>query len=179
MGRRRSARSGRASLLARYDRHRRANLLAAPGRHDLIIVLDHLKAGFNVAKIFRSAEVFGVREVHLVGIGPFDPAPAKGGFKAVPAYSYESMEESLKSLTDAGYHCFRLTPSATVQLPGAVLPRRCALVFGHEEHGFSFDPEAHPGVHAIGIRQFGRIDSLNVSVAASVAMYEYARQHAV
>ena len=45
--------------LLRYTKQRQRNLLAEPGVHDFVLVLDHMKAGFNVAKIFRSAEAFG------------------------------------------------------------------------------------------------------------------------
>ena len=38
-----------------------------PGRHDLILVLDHLKRGFNIGKIFRSADVFSINQIHIVG----------------------------------------------------------------------------------------------------------------
>ncbi|MEW8013730.1 MAG: hypothetical protein AB2807_02755 [Candidatus Sedimenticola endophacoides] len=44
-----------------------------------MIVLDHLKAGYNVPKIFRSADAFGAAAVHLINIGPFDPPPPRGG----------------------------------------------------------------------------------------------------
>jgi tRNA G18 (ribose-2'-O)-methylase SpoU len=55
---------------------------------------------------------------------------------------------------------------------------RSAFIFGHEEYGLSFDPGAYPGLAALSIPQCGRTESLNVSVAASVVMYEYLRQHA-
>ena len=38
--------------MLRYEKQRRRNRLAKPGIHDVCLVLDHLKAGFNVAKIF-------------------------------------------------------------------------------------------------------------------------------
>ncbi|MFO7593918.1 MAG: TrmH family RNA methyltransferase, partial [Pseudomonadota bacterium] len=82
-------RAERRNALKRYEKHRRRNLLAKPGEQPFVVVLDHLKAGFNVPKIFRSAEAFGAHEVHLIGIGPFDPAPAKGAFKKVPARFHE------------------------------------------------------------------------------------------
>jgi tRNA G18 (ribose-2'-O)-methylase SpoU len=78
----REKREARDQAMQRYNKQRQRNLLAKSGIHDFIIVLDHMKAGFNVAKIFRSAEAFGAREVHLIDIGPFDPAPGKGSFNS-------------------------------------------------------------------------------------------------
>ena len=45
-------------MLRRYTKQRQRNAAAAPGCQQMIFVLDHLKAGFNVAKIFRSGESF-------------------------------------------------------------------------------------------------------------------------
>ncbi len=143
----------------------------------MIIVLDHLKSGFNVPKIFRSAEAFGAREVHLVGIPPFDPAPAKGSFRKVPARFYDDFTNCHRTLVERGYELFLLAPGAAEPLSETPLPPQSAFVFGHEEFGPSFDRRAFPDLRTLSIPQFGSVQSLNVSVAASVVMYEYARQH--
>ncbi|MCF7988936.1 MAG: hypothetical protein K9M02_00685 [Thiohalocapsa sp.] len=176
MNAKRPGKFARANALARYERHRRANLLARPGVHGLVIVLDHLKAGFNVAKIFRSAEAFGARGVHLIGIPPFDPAPAKGGFKAVPARWFDSFAESHRSLMSADYRIYRFSADAENDLADERFADRSAFVLGHEELGCSFAAHDYPGMTALRIPQFGHIQSLNVSVAAAIAMYEYVRQ---
>jgi len=173
----RARRSARAQALERYRRQRRLNALARPGMLELVVVLDHLKPNFNVAKILRSAQAFGVREVHLIGIGPFDPAPAKGAFKAVPVRFLEDFADSHARLAADGYRISLLTPVGAEALPDCPLPSRTALVVGHEEFGFSFDANAYPGLARVRIPQYGPIDSLNVSVAASIAMYEYSRRH--
>jgi tRNA G18 (ribose-2'-O)-methylase SpoU len=165
---------GRLDARARFERERRRNLLARPGPGELILVLDHLKPGFNVAKIFRSAQAFGVRELHLIGIGPFDPAPAKGAMRAVPAHFFDAFDESMRRLAAADYAVFRLVAGGAPSLQRARLPRRCALVVGHEEFGLSAEAGALP---ALTIAQRGTVQSLNVSIAASIAMYEYFRQN--
>ena len=166
-----------SQALLRYRKHRQRNLLAQPGPHPYIIVLDHLKAGFNVPKIFRSAQAFGAREVHLVGIGPFDPAAAKGAFKAVPARFHDDFASCHQGLQQRGYQVFILQADCPQSLMSATLPLRSAFVFGHEEMGISFDPADYPGIGCLSIPQEGPVESLNVSVAASIVMYEYRRQH--
>ncbi|WP_462331182.1 TrmH family RNA methyltransferase [Thiohalocapsa halophila] len=47
-------------------------------------------------------------------------------------------------------------------------------MLGHEEFGLGAAALALP---ALSIAQYGPVQSLNVSVAASIAMYEYHRQH--
>jgi tRNA G18 (ribose-2'-O)-methylase SpoU len=162
--------------MRRYAKQRQRNLLAKPGEQPFIIVLDHLKAGFNVPKIFRSAQAFGAREVHLIDIGPFDPAPAKGAFKAVPARFFDTFAESHQSLRERGYQLFTLEPDGGIPLSDCSLPRRSAFVFGHEEVGLSFAQAEFPDVRSLTIAQIGVLESLNVSVAASIVMYEYTRR---
>ncbi|GAB6042931.1 TrmH family RNA methyltransferase [Endothiovibrio diazotrophicus] len=167
---------GREVWMKRYERERQRNVAATPGPLPMVIVLDSLKAGFNVPKIFRSGEAFGVHEIHLVNIGPFDPAPAKGAFRKVPTRLHDEFGAAYDTLTARGYTLFALDPQAPESLPDAELPERSAFVFGHEEHGLSFDPADYPGLRTLSIPHAGPIQSLNVSVAASIVMYEYVRR---
>ena len=169
-------RRGSKQIALAYQKDRNRNLLAQPGRHECVIVLDKLKPSFNVAKIFRSAEAFGAHAVHLIDIGPFDPSPAKGSFRKVPARFHETFAECYAELTEKGYEFCLFTADAEATLMAAELPRKVAFVFGHEEFGFSFDAADYPAIRSVSIPQFGDVESLNVSVAASVAMYEYMRR---
>lgn len=167
----------RRNALKRYEKHRRRNLMATPGEKSFVVVLDHLKAGFNVPKIFRSAEAFGAREVHLIGIGPFDPAPAKGSFKKVPARFHENFDSCYRQLLEQGYRLFALEPGCGNVLNTTLLPEKAAFILGHEEHGISFERADYPQVECLAIPQLGGVQSLNVSIAASIVMYEYLRQY--
>jgi len=160
----------------RYRRELQRNLLAKPGCHDFILVLDGLKAGFNVPKILRSAEVFGAREVHLVKIDPFDPAPAKGALRKVPVRRFDSFSASRAALEAESYSLFVLGPAAGAGLGGLELPQKSAFVLGHEEFGPSVACREQAGLVPLAIPQFGETESLNVSVAAGIVMYEYVRQ---
>jgi tRNA G18 (ribose-2'-O)-methylase SpoU len=170
---------GDGNALWRFERHRRRNLAATPGPHPVALVLDRLKADFNVPKIFRSAEAFGAHAVHLVGVGPFDPAPAKGGFKHVPARFHDDFPTCRAALDKDDFQLVALDPFAETLLHEVELPVRCAFVLGHELHGLSEAARAASGARFVRIPQWGAVDSLNVSVAASVALYEYARQHGI
>jgi tRNA G18 (ribose-2'-O)-methylase SpoU len=166
-------------MLLRYNKERQRNLLARPGAHEFVLVLDQLKPGFNVGKIFRSAEAFGARAVHLVNIGPFDPAPAKGSFRKVPAVFHENFADCHADLTGQDYRFFLLDPEGVASLCATELPPKSAFVLGHEEFGCSFEPQDYPEMQRLTIPQFGSVQSLNVSIAASLVMYEYVRQQAV
>lgn len=174
---RRLIRKEQEQTLRRFRKQKNRNLLAEPGPYPYVVVLDHLKPSYNVGKIFRSADAFGAHEVHLVGIDFFNPAPAMGSFKWVPARFHNTAETCIDELMTRGYSLFTLEPDADIDMTAIPLPERSAFIFGHEEFGLSFDPADFPGVRSVKIPQFGRVQSLNVSIAASVVMYEYIRQH--
>ncbi len=163
-----------------FEKHQRHNThFATAGVHDFVVILDHLKAGYNIGKIFRSAEAFGAKEVHLIGTSFFPLQTAKGAFKHVPAVFHQSFETCYEQLARQGYSFFILEPEAEVTLGESCFPSRSAFVFGHEGFGVMLDRAEHMSLHGIAIEQFGKVQSLNVSVAASVVMYEYVRQHRV
>jgi len=161
----------------RYRKAKQRNVMARPGPHQVAMVLDNLKAGFNVPKIFRSLQAFGGTEVHLVNIGVFDPAPAKGAFRKVPARFHAHVDQAFEELRGHGYQLYAMTAGSDAILGDMELAEKSAFIIGHEEDGLSFDPAAYPEVQEVGIRLYGQMESLNASIAASIAMYEYVRQH--
>ncbi|MCF8069210.1 MAG: TrmH family RNA methyltransferase [Desulfobacterales bacterium] len=174
---RRRIRKGRQQAIKRFNKHKNRNLMAEHGVHQFVIVLDHLKPNFNIGKIFRSADAFGAHEIHLVGIDFFDPSPAMGSFKTVPAKFHEDFDACYNDLTSCGYTLYTLEPSEERLLPATSLPSKSAFILGHEEYGICFDKTEYDGIKSLKIPQFGNVESLNVSIAASVVMYEYLKQH--
>jgi tRNA G18 (ribose-2'-O)-methylase SpoU len=146
------------------------------GPFPLVLVLDRLKAGFNVGKIIRTANALGAREVHLIGIPAFDPGPAKGALRHTLTRSFKTFSESYALLKSEGYTFYALELLGQRVLGKTEFPEKTAFVMGHEEYGLSFSPEEFPEVNYLHIPQFGRVDSLNVSIAAALASFEYLRQ---
>lgn len=167
----------REQALLRYQKERFKNTKATPGPNEFIIVLDHLKAGYNVPKIFRSAEAFGAHEIHLVNIPAFDPAPAKGALRKVPAIDHDNFAQCYQTLNERGYTLFCLDADCHCEIYDADFPKKSAFIMGNEGLGHSFDPNDYPDVKCLSIPHVGTMESLNVSIAASIVMYEYLRQH--
>jgi tRNA G18 (ribose-2'-O)-methylase SpoU len=179
MGKRRQrSRTDKEQALWLFRKHRNANLSAVPGVFPSIVVLDHLKPNYNIGKIFRSADAFGVHEIHLVGIDFFDPTTARGSFKWVPARFHDTFDACYRELNGRGYTLFTLEPVEGELITSVDLPLKSAFVFGHEEFGISFDKGLYGNIRTLNIPQFGKVQSLNVSVAASLVMYEYVRRRA-
>ncbi len=161
-----------------YEKHRRHNVLfAQPGIHKIIIILDNLKPSFNIGKIFRSADAFGVHEMHLIGTDYFPTKSAKGSFKWVPAYFHQSFDSCYAVLRERKYSFYILEPTSDMSIDQLELSERSAFIFGHEEHGISFERSDYPDLTEVSVPQYGKVESLNVSIAASIVMYEYLRQH--
>ena len=166
----------------RYDKQRQRNVAAVPGVHEFVVVLDNLKGGFNVPKIFRSAEAFGAHSVHLVNVDWFDPAPAKGSFRKVPAQFHEEFSTCYAKLVEQGYTLYMLAAESEGDEVSSIsydvaLPAKSAFILGHEAYGHSFDRADFSAVKKLSVPHFGSVESLNVSIAASIVMYEYVRQH--
>lgn len=160
-----------------FRKQRNANRLATPGIHDVVVVLDGLNPSHNIGKIFRSAEVFGVNAVHVINTPVFNTAPGKGAFKRVPAVFYANFADSYQQLRADGYTIYALYPDENHFVHQQTLAKKAAFVVGHEENGLSFRPEQYEDVIPLAIAQLGQTESLNVAVAASICLYEYARQH--
>ncbi len=150
---------------------------AKPGPHELMLLLDGLNPDFNIGKIFRSAETFGCAGIYLAGVEWFDPGSAVGAFKKVPSKFFKTAAEAVKDLQAQGYTLYALAPGEGDVLGQVDLEQRCAFVLGNEATGLSFDPLAL-GVKSLRIPQYGLSQSLNVSVAAAVASWEWLRRWA-
>lgn len=150
---------------------------AKEGQHPLLLVLDHLKPDYNVGKLFRTAEAFQIQAVCVVGMDWFDVSPAKGCFKHLKAHFFSDWQHCYEFLKEQGHTIFCLDVRASIELHQVEFPRKSALVLGHEENGPSFDPQDFQDVVGVKIKQYGRVESLNVSIAGAMGVYEYMRQN--
>ena len=147
----------------------------------LALVLDGIQGPFNVGAILRSAAAYRVERLWLAGqaTGPENPKVGKtalGSDRFVTIERADDAAAAIAAARDAGY------VTVGIELVDEALPLfevdlrgdRC-LVIGHEDRGLS--PAALAACDTVGfLPQLGRIGSLNVATAASVACYEWARQ---
>lgn len=146
---------------------------AKEGELPLIVVLDGLKPDFNIGKIFRSAEYFGVRQIHIIGTPYFDPRPSMGTFRKVKCHFHLNFNDCHTQLQQEGYELVVFDPSADMELGKLRWPKKTAIVVGHEEYGLSFDWKNREGVTPVKIPGLGVTQSLNVSVACSIGIFAY------
>ena len=154
--------------------------IAPLGPNELIPVLDNLKGEFNLPRIIRSANVFGCREVFIVGTEFFNPYPAVGAVRCTRTRMFKTIKEALTELKGLDYEIFALLPPSYGgrSLFEYKYSSKTAFIAGHEEYGLSFDINDYPDlVKPAYIPQHGKIESLNVSVALSIALAEWNRQN--
>ncbi len=150
----------------------------APER-SFVVVLDHIEDPHNLGAVLRSADVFAadlvvVPERRAAKETDTVARSSAGAVSYVPTASVPNLARALERLKEAGYWTYAADMGGQ-PLPEADLPDRVALVLGAEGSGVSrLLKERCDG--ALSIPQYGHVDSLNVSVAAGVLMYELRRR---
>lgn len=147
----------------------------------LAIALVSLSNPFNVGSILRSAAVFGVETVWLVGATP-GPADAKvkktglGTESAIATQRVDTTAEAATAARAAGFQVVALELASDAQpISECDLTGPTCLVIGNEGHGLP--PSALAACDAaVYVPQPGKVASLNVAAATSVALYELRRQ---
>jgi len=150
-----------------------------PG-HPLLVLVGLADPG-NVGTLFRSAEAFGAAGVYLVGgVDPYNPklvrAAAGSTFRLPFAMGGEATAvEVVGRLADAGVDAWATVPTGggsmvDVAAGGGLV----ALVLGSEPHGLDAELVA-ACVGTATVETSGAVESLNVAVAGSVALYELSR----
>lgn len=159
-----------------FERQQLLNkMMGRPGPFPYVLILDHLKIDFNIGKIIRSAEAFGAQGVDVVGTSFFDPLPAKGCTKRVPWSMKKTFFEAYQQRKSQGFTFYAFDSEASTSLHQETFPDQSAFILGHEGFGFTFKKEKYPDIRWIKIPQIGKVESLNVSIAASIVMYEFVR----
>lgn len=147
----------------------------------LVIVVDNVRSLNNIGSLFRTCDGFGVERIVLCGISATPPSPeihktALGAEDSVAWEYSRSTIDAVRRLKDDGYEVCCLE-----QVQGSVMlqdfrpreGRKYALVIGNEVEGVDQEVVDSCSFY-LEIPQKGTKHSLNVSVSAGIAIWQFA-----
>jgi tRNA (guanosine-2'-O-)-methyltransferase len=147
----------------------------------LALLLDSVAQPFNVGSIVRTAAAFGAECIWLCGNTPDLDLPsvgktALGTDRFLAAYREPAPAAAVKAAAEDGFRVVALElASGALPLFEAPLDGDICLAIGNEDHGCS--PALLAAVSAVAyIPQVGRVGSLNVAIAAAIAVSEVRRR---
>jgi len=147
---------------------------------DLAVVCENIYDPHNVSAIFRTCDATGVLDVHLLynkfEFPEIGSRSSAGVRKWIRQHKYKEAEHCFNKLKEDGYQVLatRLDDDA-ISIYEFDLTQKIAIVMGNEHSGISpeftnfCDKKIYIPIH-------GMVESLNVSVATAVILYETYRQ---
>lgn len=150
------------------------------GKVPLLMVLDGVTDVRNFGAIARTCACAGA---NALVIGAFGSAAingdavktSAGALYSLPVCKVENLQQCLQYLRDYGFNVVAATEHATHNYTDIDMTVPTAIIMGSEDKGI-YEPNLRICSHQVRIPMTGPIESLNVSVAAGVMLYEAVRQ---
>lgn len=159
------------------ERRSRIDAVLRARSRAVVAVLDGLIDPHNISAVLRSADAFGVQELHLIErLEPYlaSTRVAQGADRWVDVVRHRTSKDCVSALRAGGYRIFVASMEGTVGPEALASEPRVAIVFGNEHAGVSQDlRDLADGTYAIPMCGF--VQSLNVSVAAAITLFSAMR----
>lgn len=145
-------------------------------KQEFYLILPDIRSAHNVGAMFRTADACGVDQIFLVGYTPVPPRPdiakvALGADTWMKWKQYKNLKTVVKNLQKKGVKVVALEKTEeSVDIASAKFDFPLALIVGNEVDGVASEilKLCDQTVH---IPMLGKKGSLNVSIAAGIAMY--------
>jgi tRNA G18 (ribose-2'-O)-methylase SpoU len=170
----------RRNVVDAYRYWRREAVAADLARraHPFHVAIENFGHDANIGTVVRTANAFGAAGVHVVGRRRWNRRGAMVTDRYLAVHHHDDVDALAAFAAAQGLVVVAVdnTPGA-VRLETAVLPRECMLLFGQEGPGLTGAARAAAEL-TVSIAQFGSTRSVNVGVAAGIAMHAWIRAHA-
>ena len=146
-------------------------------RATLHIAIENWQHDLNIGTIVRTANAFNVETVHIIGKHHWNRRGAMVTDRYMNIIQHDTVKEFAEFMKSDNRQIIAIdiVPGA-VELSKTSLPAKTVLVFGGEGPGLSEQMQALAG-QTVKIEQFGSTRSVNVGVAAGIAMYAWMQKH--
>ncbi len=149
----------------------------------LLLILDGVQDPHNLGACLRSADAAGVDAVIIPkdrasGMTPVVKKVAAGAAESVPLITVTNLARSLKEIKDAGIWLIGASGEAQRSLYDESFTGALGLVMGAEGEGIR-RLTAEACDYLVKLPMKGQVESLNVSVATGICLYELNRQRGV
>jgi tRNA (guanosine-2'-O-)-methyltransferase len=161
------------------ERLERINMMLDHRQPDLTVCMEGVHKSHNLAAVVRTADAIGVSDVHA--IWKSDEMEVRGGSAAgsqnwIDVHNYSKTKDAIDELKKQGMQILVTNLSDTaVDFSEIDYTKPTAIILGQEKFGAS-DVALAMADQDIMIPMVGMVQSLNVSVACSVILYEAQRQ---
>lgn len=146
-------------------------------RNELEIAIENLNHDFNMGTIVRSANSFNVNKVHIIGKKKYNRRGAMCTDKYLKIIHWTDYKDFVQDQRKRGREIVAIENN--VDRAKGIRTKKfklnTTLVFGSEGEGISTEL-LHEANDVRFIESWGSTRSVNVGVAAGIAMYEWARQ---
>ena len=145
-----------------------------------IVVLDSVQDPHNLGAIIRTSEAAGataavIPERRSAGLSEATTKAAAGALESLPVVRAKNLGRALDRLKEAGFWLYGLDAAADADYDAIEYADHCCLVMGNESRGLRAKVSERCDFH-VRIPLSGSVESLNVSVAAGIALFEVNRQ---
>ena len=150
------------------------------GKDPLLVLLDGITDVRNFGSIARTCECAGVDAIIIpshgsVTVNADAVKTSAGALHTLPVCREKNMTETIKDLKNSGFRIVCATERGKINYTQSDFNVPTCIVMGAEDTGI---PSEHLALcdDWVSIPQYGKIESLNVSVATAVILYEAVRQ---
>lgn len=145
-------------------------------RIPLEIAIENVEHDFNIGSIVRTANSFNVSKVHIIGKKKYNRRGAMCTDKYLEIIHHPSIEDFLATQEGRELVAIENNLERAKPLNKKMFQQNTTLLFGSENNGITEELLQKAGDVRF-IESFGSTRSVNVGVAAGIAMYEYVRQN--
>lgn len=165
------------NLVDEYKGMANAEVFAAleKKRNALEVAIYNVEHDFNVGTIVRSANSFNVKRVHIIGKKKYNRRGAMCTDKYLEIVHHKTVTEFLATQAGRELVAIENNVSGAKPLSAKKFRAETTLILGSEGEGIGVELLAKADDIRF-IESFGSTRSVNVGVAAGIAMYEWARQ---